>query len=129
MHLVHNLSVCLFHRSLRLVSCHKELIKNSYLASYINCLCQRPRIYYRPGTRSWHGCILWTYKAGSCSQRQLLISSVSMHLRNFSQTSKDLFRFAAYRSLLAFPVPKSKCSDGSEDSKLPLHASHVALPT
>ena len=30
---------------------------------------------------------------------------------------------------LGFPVPKSKCWDGSQDSKLPLHASHVALPT
>ena len=29
---------------------------------------------------------------------------------------------------LGFPVPKSKCWDGSQDSKLPLHASHVALP-
>ena len=28
-----------------------------------------------------------------------------------------------------FPVPRSKCWDGSQDSKLPLHASHVALPT
>jgi len=30
---------------------------------------------------------------------------------------------------LGFPVPISKCGDGSQDSKLPLHASHVALPT
>ena len=30
---------------------------------------------------------------------------------------------------LGFPVPKSKCWDGSQDSRLPLHASHVALPT
>jgi hypothetical protein len=30
--------------------------------------------------------------------------------------------------LLGFPVSKSKCSDGSQHSKLPLHASHVALP-
>ena len=30
---------------------------------------------------------------------------------------------------LGFPVPRSKCWDGSQDSKLPLHASHVALPT
>jgi len=30
---------------------------------------------------------------------------------------------------LGFPVPKSKCWDDSQDSKLPLHASHVALPT
>ena len=28
---------------------------------------------------------------------------------------------------LGFPVPKSKCWDGSQDSKLPPHASHVAL--
>ena len=28
-----------------------------------------------------------------------------------------------------FPVPKSKRCDGSQDSKLSLHASHVALPT
>jgi hypothetical protein len=26
-------------------------------------------------------------------------------------------------------VSVSKCWDGSQDSKLPLHASHVALPT
>ena len=30
---------------------------------------------------------------------------------------------------LGFPVPKSKCWDGSQDPKLPLHASNVALPT
>ena len=28
-----------------------------------------------------------------------------------------------------FPVSISKCWGGSQDSKLPLHASHVALPT
>ena len=30
---------------------------------------------------------------------------------------------------LRFPVSISKCWDASQDSKLPLHASHVALPT
>jgi len=30
---------------------------------------------------------------------------------------------------LGFPVSISKCWDGSQDSKLPLHASRVALPT
>jgi len=30
---------------------------------------------------------------------------------------------------LGFPVSISKFSDGSQDSKLPLHASHVAIPT
>jgi len=28
-----------------------------------------------------------------------------------------------------FTVPKSKCWDGSQNSKLPLHASHLALRT
>jgi hypothetical protein len=30
--------------------------------------------------------------------------------------------------VLGFPVSKSKCWDGCQESKLPLHASHVALP-
>ena len=30
---------------------------------------------------------------------------------------------------LGFPVPKSKYWDGSQNSKLPLHTSHVALST
>ena len=30
---------------------------------------------------------------------------------------------------LGFPVSTSECSDGSQVSKLLLHASHVALPT
>ena len=30
---------------------------------------------------------------------------------------------------LGFPVSISECSDGSQDSKLLLHASHLALPT
>ena len=30
---------------------------------------------------------------------------------------------------LGFPVSIRKCWNGSQDSKLPLHASHVALPT
>ena len=33
------------------------------------------------------------------------------------------------RFFLGFPVSISKCWDGSQHSKLPLHASHVALPT
>jgi len=33
-----------------------------------------------------------------------------------------------YTRILGFPVSISKCWDGSQDSKLPLHASHVALP-
>ena len=30
---------------------------------------------------------------------------------------------------LGFPMSRSKCWDGSQDSNLPLHASYVALPT
>jgi hypothetical protein len=30
---------------------------------------------------------------------------------------------------ISFPGSKSECWDSSQDSKLPLHASHVALPT
>ena len=30
---------------------------------------------------------------------------------------------------LGFPVSKSDCRDSSQDSKLLLHASHIALPT
>ena len=30
---------------------------------------------------------------------------------------------------LGFPVSVSRCWDDPQDSKLPLHASHVALPT
>ena len=32
------------------------------------------------------------------------------------------------RIIFYFPVPKSKCWDGSPDSQLPLHTSHLALP-
>ena len=45
---------------------------------------------------------------------------ISLHLLPVT-TSTQVF--------LGFPVPISKRSDGSQHSKLPLHASHVALPT
>ena len=35
---------------------------------------------------------------------------------------------ASTQGFLGFPASISKCWDGSQDSKLPLHASHVALP-
>jgi len=35
----------------------------------------------------------------------------------------------AAQVFLDFPVSISECSDGSQDSKLQLHASHVAIPT
>jgi len=39
------------------------------------------------------------------------------------------FFFISTHVFLGFPVSISKCWDGSQHSKLPLHASHVALPT
>jgi hypothetical protein len=41
---------------------------------------------------------------------------------------KVLWPTTSVQVFLGFPVSKSKCWDGSRDSKLPLHASHVALP-
>ena len=37
--------------------------------------------------------------------------------------------FTSTHVFLGFPVSTSKCWDGSQNSKLPLHASHVALQT
>jgi hypothetical protein len=44
-------------------------------------------------------------------------------------TRKDLRPATSAQVFLGFPVSISKCSDGSQHSKLPLHASHVALQT
>jgi len=46
-----------------------------------------------------------------------------------SQYSEVLRPAISTQVFLGFPVSISKRSDGSQDSKLPLHASHVALPT
>jgi len=64
-------------------------------------------------------------------------TSLYMHLRSRhvnglwqEKGSEKVLRPAiSTQVLLGFPAPKSKCWDGSQDSKLPLHASHVALPT
>ena len=39
------------------------------------------------------------------------------------------FYITSTQVFLGFPLSLSKCWDGSQHSKLPLHASHVALPT
>jgi len=44
-------------------------------------------------------------------------------------TRKVLRSATSTQVFLGFPVSISKCWDGSQDPKLPLHASHVALPT
>jgi len=57
----------------------------------------------------------------SKSEELLVISCLRM--------GTDPFPGHCFHVFLGFPVSKSKCSDGSQDSKLPLHASHVDLPT
>ena len=42
---------------------------------------------------------------------------------------KVLWPATSTQVFLGFPVSISKCWDGAQHSKLPLHASHVALPT
>ena len=42
---------------------------------------------------------------------------------------KVLWPAISTQVFLGFPLSISKCWDGSQHSKLPLHASHVALPT
>ena len=54
------------------------------------------------------------------------ILHIPLHKHIFPNTE----RVALHRQVfLGFPVSKSKCWDGSQDSKLLLHASHVALQT
>jgi len=55
------------------------------------------------------------------------LSSRSESIDSF--LSKVLRPVTSTQVFLGFPVSKSKCWDGSQDSKLPLNASHVALPT
>jgi len=64
--------------------------------------------------------ILWVLKEGTLSVSDCWLEvSIRKVLR--PATSTQVF--------LGFPVPISKRSDGSQHSKLPLHASHVALRT
>ena len=61
-----------------------------------------------------HCCFFFTLDAGLLARSQCSEGPATGHL------DTDFF---------GFPVSISKCSDGSQHSKLPLHASHVALPT
>ena len=54
---------------------------------------------------------LWTYRDGPFTRESAAAAAISTQV------------------FLGFPVPKSKCWDGSQNSKSPLHASHVALST
>ena len=55
--------------------------------------------------------------------------TLDAELLAISQYSDDHATGHLDKGFLGFRVPKSKCWDGSQNSKLPLHASHVALPT
>jgi hypothetical protein len=70
---------------------------------------------------------------GVCWQlfnRFLAISTqVFGHLDTGFWPSRHRFLAISTQVFLGFPVSISECWDGSQDSKLPLHASHVALPT
>jgi len=59
----------------------------------------------------------------------LLFFTLDARLLTRSQYSEGPATGPPQHRFLAFPVSKSKCWDGSQNSKLPLHASHVALPT
>jgi hypothetical protein len=56
---------------------------------------------------------------------------VNGHINTWLEVSiwKVLRPAISTQDFLGFPVSISKCWDGSQDSKLPLHASHVALPS
>jgi len=60
-------------------------------------------------------------QTGMEKKRKVAKSKVSTRKVQRPATSTQVF--------LCFPVSISKCWDGSQHSKLPLHASHVALPT
>jgi hypothetical protein len=54
---------------------------------------------------------------------KLAFTIINPHSWDINQSTNNYIFF-----LLGFPVSKSKCWDGSQVSKLTLHASHVALP-
>jgi len=56
------------------------------------------------------------------------MDDVGEGLRRMGVTRKVLRPATSTQVFLGFPVSISKFLDGSQDSKLPLHASHVALP-
>ena len=70
----------------------------------------------------------WTQK-GSKYVAALNIITLDAGLLARSQYSEGPATGHLDTGFLGFPVSISKRWDGSQDSKLPLHASHVALPT
>jgi len=83
------------------------------------------------------GNFLTTCKPVSFSRRTLH-HGVSKHIeyvtgnrssRVSNCRSAENLKLETCHFVLGFPVPKSKCWDGSQDSKLPLHSSHVVRPT
>jgi len=67
----------------------------------------------------------------SCLIKQpfaVLVGVLKMHTVGMRYRS-GIAGFTSTQVFLGFPVSISKRSDGSQHSKLPLHASHVALQT
>ena len=89
---------------------HKQTYILKYKSMLISCLSNHAT--YKRHNR------LFVY---SVAQESLSILEVS--------TRKVLRPATPTQVFLGFPVSISKCWDGSQHSKLPLHASHVALQT
>jgi hypothetical protein len=64
-----------------------------------------------------------------CSTMGTAVFTLDAGLLTRSQYSEGPTTGHFDTAFLGFPGSKSKCSGGSQLSKLPLHASHVALPT
>ena len=64
---------------------------------------------------------------------KLLQTSNRSHCHTYQKKrifiKQPLWRSVCKLLKIGFPVSLWKCWDGSQDSRLPLHASHVALPT
>ena len=80
---------------------------------------------------SWYNCLPSDYVVlindGQCLPNQKTQPTLPWSL---TESSRKILRPATSTQVfLGFPVSISKCSDGSQHSKLPLHASHVALRT
>ena len=73
---------------------------------------------------NFHYSIFSLKSSSSC----LIVFLVFPSFLSFPLSSLDT-GFSWTQVFLGFPVSINKCWDGSQDSKLPLHASHVALPT
>ena len=94
------------------------------LSASVMCICKKSAAHYRPevprGFQEVDSQITWQWPTMVVTLPAL---STEVNIRKVLRPANSTQVF------LGFPVSISKCWDGSQDSKLPLHASHVALPT